>query len=89
MKLSNAIELYMNRRVDFLNEVLLYCDHTGHYIKKWNITEKTKPKEADILSSYNETDYINQIGYIKSDKQRIEELEARVATLEGSRKKIK
>lgn len=48
--LSNQIEQYMGRSVNFLTEVILQNDGTGDYIKEWNISEKDKPTDSQLAA---------------------------------------
>ena len=37
--LSYKIRLYLNRKVDFSNDVILHDEGDGQYIKEWNVDE--------------------------------------------------
>ena len=65
--LAKKIEIYLGRKPDFLNEVILQDDMidgvSNPYIKEWNITsEKAKPTDAELnaLSTQAETLIKNQ-----------------------------
>jgi len=45
--LSTKIKLYVNKEVDFRNEVRLQDDGNGAYIKEWNL-DIPKPTEAQL-----------------------------------------
>ena len=62
INLAKKIQIYLGRKPDFLNEVILRDDMidgiSNPYIEKWNITsEKAKPtdEELNALSSQAET----------------------------------
>ena len=47
--LSKKIEIYLGRKPNFLEEVILQDDGSGPYIKEWNITsEKAKPTDTQL-----------------------------------------
>jgi|TARA_A100000172_G_C2993169_1_gene93563 hypothetical protein len=65
--LAKKIEIYLGRKPDFLNEVILQDDMidgvSNPYIKEWNITsEKAKPTNSELnaLSTQAETLIKNQ-----------------------------
>ena len=65
--LAKKIEIYLGRKPDFLNEVILQDDMidgvSNPYIKEWNITsEKAKPTDTELnaLSTQAETLIKNQ-----------------------------
>ena len=67
INLAKKIQIYLGRKPDFLNEVILQDDMidgiSNPYIKEWNITsEKAKPTDAELnaLSSQAETLVKNQ-----------------------------
>jgi len=45
--LSTKIKLYVNKEVDFRNEVRLQDDGNGAYIKEWNL-DIAQPTEAQL-----------------------------------------
>lgn len=53
INLANKIEVYLDRKPDFLKEVILFDDGQGAYIKEWNVDGVAKPTDAqlDALSS--------------------------------------
>ena len=62
INLAKKIQIYLGRKPDFLNEVILQDDMidgvSNPYIKEWNITsEKAKPTNSQLnaLSSQAET----------------------------------
>lgn len=58
MNLAKAIEQYIDRDVDFQNEVILMRDGThGNkpYIHTWNIKEKSKPTLKKLQEVYDDT----------------------------------
>jgi hypothetical protein len=62
-QLSTKIKLYVNKEVDFLNEVKLQDDGNGAYIKEWNL-DIAQPTEAQLNSletQANEVERLNQI----------------------------
>ena len=62
--LSKKIEIYLGRKPNFLEEVILQDDGSGPYIKEWNITsEKAKPTDTqlDALASQATTLQKNKI----------------------------
>jgi len=48
LNLSNKIELYVGRKIDFLKEVFLQDDGQGAYIKEWNIPDTPKPTDEQL-----------------------------------------
>jgi hypothetical protein len=48
LNLSNKIELYVGRKIDFLKEVFLQDDGQGAYIKDWNIADTPKPTDEQL-----------------------------------------
>jgi hypothetical protein len=61
--LNTKINLYANKKVDFLNEVKLQDDGNGAYIKEWNldITQPTKAQLNALESQANEVERLNLI----------------------------
>ena len=51
--LANKIKIYLDRKPNFNNEVILQDDGQGAYIKEWNVDGVAKPTDAqlDALSS--------------------------------------
>tara|TARA_Y100000592_G_scaffold92954_1_gene155387 strand:- start:389 stop:712 length:324 start_codon:yes stop_codon:yes gene_type:complete len=51
--LPNKIEVYLGRKPDFKEEIILQNDDGTDYIKEWNATDKPKPtdEQLDALSS--------------------------------------
>jgi len=45
--LSTKIELYLDRKVDFLKDVILFDEGNGQYIKQWNVPE-AQPTEEQL-----------------------------------------
>ena len=45
--LSNKIKLYLDREVNFLQDVKLQDDGSGAYIKEWNVAE-AQPTEEQL-----------------------------------------
>jgi len=72
-QLSIKIELYLGRKVDFLNDILLRndSDGKGDYIKEWNVAEAQPTKEqldtfdasATTLESNNQVDATRRTAY--------------------------
>ena len=47
--LSKKIELYLERKPDFVSEVILFDDGNGVvYIKEWNASDKAKPTDEQL-----------------------------------------
>ena len=61
--LNTKINLYANKKVDFLNEVKLQDDGNGAYIKEWNldIAQPTKAQLNALESQANEVERLNLI----------------------------
>ncbi len=74
MDYSKFIELYVGRKIDFLNEVILQDDGQGVYIRDWNIPDKPKPDLAQL-----------QIDYADAYRQQIqkEQLKAKIKKARG------
>jgi len=76
INLAKKIQIYLGRKPDFLNEVILTDDMidgiSNPYIKEWNITsEKAKPTDAELnaLSSQAETLEKNAIAVANRQKE--------------------
>jgi hypothetical protein len=72
-QLSNKIELYLDRKVDFTKDVILQDDSDGKgaYIKEWNVAE-AQPTDAQLdaldaqattLESNNQVDVTRRTEY--------------------------
>jgi hypothetical protein len=48
---TSKIKAYVGADVDFLNDVVVFDDGNGQYIKEWNIQSKPKPTDEQ-LSQY-------------------------------------
>jgi hypothetical protein len=61
--LSNKIELYLNKKIDFRTEVKLQDDGNGAYIKEWNldIAEPTIAQLNALESQANEFERLNLV----------------------------
>ena len=63
-QLSNKIKIYLDREVNFTNDVILQDDGSGVYIKEWNVAEAQPTDEqldaldaqATTLESNNQVD---------------------------------
>ena len=53
--LSTKIELYVGKKVDFLNEVILQNDGAGDYIKEWNL-DIAQPSDAQLSAQESAAD---------------------------------
>ena len=70
-QLSSKIRKYLDRRVDFLKDVILQDDGQGAYIKEWNVAEaqptdaqlNTFESEATTLESNNQVDSTRRTAY--------------------------
>jgi len=76
--LSSKIKAYLDREVDFLNDVLLQDDGDGVvYIKEWNV-EEAQPTEEQLNafeSQANDMEALNQVyANRKAEYPTIEEL---------------
>ena len=71
INLANKIEVYLNRKPDFLKEVILFDDGQGAYIKEWNVDGVAKPtdEQLDALSSQAETLENNAIAVANRQKE--------------------
>jgi len=69
--LDKKIIIYLGRTPDFFDEIKLYDDGQGAYIKEWNATDKPKPtdEELDALSSQAETLEKNAIAVANRKKE--------------------
>ena len=67
--LATKIELFLGRKIDFMNEVVLEDIGQGAYIKEWNIDD-TQPtqSELDALESQAQT-VENNIDIINTRKK--------------------
>ena len=70
INLANKIEVYLNRKPDFLKEVILFDDGQGAYIKEWNVDGVAKPtnEQLDALSSQATTLENNAIAVANRQK---------------------
>ena len=62
-KLSSKIKKYLDRKVDFIKDVVLQDDGDGAYIKEWNVAE-AQPTEAQLdafESQANDMEALNQV----------------------------
>jgi len=75
INLTNKIKVYLGRKPDFLNEVILQDDMidgvSNPYIKEWNVDGVAKPTDAqlDALSSQAETLENNAIAVANRQKE--------------------
>ena len=69
--LDKKIIAYLDRKPDFLNEVVLQDDGQGAYIKEWNVEGVAKPTDAqlDALSSQATTLENNAIAVANRQKE--------------------
>lgn len=69
--LANKIKIYLDRKPNFNNEVILQDDGQGAYIKEWNVDGVTKPTDAqlDALSSQATTLENNAIAVANRQKE--------------------
>jgi len=72
-QLSNKIEIYLDRKIDFTKDVILQndSDGKGDYIKEWNVAE-AQPTDAQLnafesqattLESNNQVDRTRRTAY--------------------------
>ncbi len=72
-QLSNKIEIYLDRKIDFTEDVILQndSDGKGDYIKEWNVAE-AQPTDAQLnafesqattLESNNQVDRTRRTAY--------------------------
>ena len=72
-QLSNKIEIYLDRKIDFTEDVILQndSDGKGDYIKEWNVAE-AQPTDAQLdaldaqattLESNNQVDSTRRTAY--------------------------
>ena len=61
--LDTKIKLYLNKEIDFINEVKLQNDGNGSYIKEWNldIPQPTKAQLDALEKQANEVERLNEI----------------------------
>ena len=75
INLTNKIKVYLGRKPDFLNEVILQDDMidgvSNPYIKEWNVDGVAKPTDAqlDALSSQAETLEKNNLAVANRQKE--------------------
>ena len=69
--LANKIKIYLDRKPNFNNEVILQDDGQGAYIKEWNVDGVAKPTDAqlDALSSQATTLENNAIAVANRQKE--------------------
>ena len=69
--LANKIKIYLDRKPNFNNEVILQDDGQGAYIKEWNVDGVAKPTDAqlDALSSQATTLEKNAIAVANRQKE--------------------
>ena len=72
--ITRQIELYVGRKIDFVDEVQIVNDCDNIYIEKWNITDKKQP-DLSKLKPYDEQEYIDEIGIDLTLVERIERIE--------------
>jgi hypothetical protein len=65
--LSTKIKLYVNKEVDFLNEVKLQDDGNGAYIKEWKL-DIQKPTEAQLNALEAQANEIERLNLVKSNR---------------------
>ena len=65
--LSTKIELYANRKIDFLNEVRLQDDGNGVYIKEWNL-DIPKPTEKQLNSFEKQANEVERLNLVKANR---------------------
>ena len=71
INLAKKIEVYLDRKPDFLKEVILFDDGQGAYIKEWNVDGVAKPtdEQLDALSSQATTLKNNAIAVANRQKE--------------------
>ena len=69
--LANKIKIYLDRKPNFNNEVILQDDGQGAYIKEWNVDGVAKPTDAQLnaLSSQATTLENNAIAVANRQKE--------------------
>ena len=69
--LAKKIQVYLDRKPDFLSEVILQNDTGTDYIKEWNVDGVAKPTDAqlDALSSQATTLENNAIAVSNRQKE--------------------
>ena len=65
--LLTKIELYANRKIDFLNEVRLQDDGNGVYIKEWNL-DIPKPTIAQLDTFETEANEVERLNLVKANR---------------------
>ena len=75
--LSNKIEAYLGRKLNFVNDVVLENDGSGAIIKEWNVAEAQPTEEQlnAVDSQANDLEALNQVyANRKAEYPTIEEL---------------
>ena len=67
--LSNKIELYANRKIDFLKDVILKndADSNGDYIAQWNL-DIAQPTEAQLNALETQANEVERINNIRNQR---------------------
>ena len=71
INLAKKIDVYLDRKPDFLKEVILFDDGQGAYIKEWNATDKPKPTDEQLNALENEATKLENNA--KADGNRMKE----------------
>jgi hypothetical protein len=65
--LAIKIKLYLNKEVNFRNEVILQDDGNGAYIKEWNL-DIAQPTIAQLNALESQANEVERLNLIKSNR---------------------
>ena len=82
--ISRRLELFLEKKIDFIKDVNLQDDGKGVYIRIWNLPD-SQP-ELEDLPEYDEKEYFKKFPEKKSLEKKLLELEKRIEVLEGDGK---
>ena len=66
-QLTTKIELYVNKKIDFRNEVRLQDDGNGAYIKEWNL-DIAQPTMAQLNAFEKQANEVERLNLVKANR---------------------
>tara|TARA_Y100001937_G_scaffold65028_1_gene89000 strand:- start:948 stop:1262 length:315 start_codon:yes stop_codon:yes gene_type:complete len=67
--LPNKIEIYLGRKPDFNEEIILQNDDGTDYIKEWNAKDKAKPTDEQLNALESEATKLGNNNAVRSTRR--------------------
>ena len=95
--LPNKIEIYLGRKPDFNEEIILQNDDGTDYIKEWNAKDKAKPTDEQLNALESEATKLGNNNAVRSTRrlaygdigEQLDEIYKDIAAWKARIKKIK